>query len=367
MMNLTNGPILRIFLKEVTMVKKVLCILLALAMAFSLAACGNTAAPAGSTQESQPADGSATQAKDLSEIRIALIVQQSDPWYDDMELGVKQFAQDTGVDAFVLTPESSDPALQNALMEELIAQNVDVICVNPNDPMSLTSSIQKARDAGIPVITHESPDIADQVDLDLEAFQDEMFGQLFAESLATAMDGKGQYCGFVASLTMTSHMNWYNAAIEYIEENYPEMELISEEPFVDENDFQVAYDKTLELLKSYPDLKGVFDCSIHGAGISQALIDKGLDGEIKVVSLAQPSMSAEYLKNGSMQYGQGWRPYNTGYALMSAGLKLAQGETIENGTDLGIEGYESLTLQGHLAFGDAAIEFTADNVDDYDY
>ena len=349
------------------MVKKILCILLAITMAFSLAACGNTAAPAGSTQESQPTDNSAAQTKDLSEIRIALIVQQSDPWYDDMELGVKQFAQDTGVDAFVLTPESSDPALQNALMEELIAQNVDVICVNPNDPMSLTSSIQKARDADIPVITHESPNIADQVDLDLEAFQDEIFGQLYAESLATAMGGEGQYCGFVASLTMTSHMNWYNAAIEHIKENYPEMELISEEPFVDENDFQVAYDKTLELLKSYPDLKGVFDCSIHGAGICQALIDKGLDGEIKVVSLAQPSMSAEYLENGSMQYGQGWRPYNTGYALMSAGLKLAQGETIETGTDLGIEGYESLTLQGHLAFGDAAIEFTADNVADYDY
>ena len=349
------------------MVKKILCILLAITMAFSLAACGNTAASAGSTQESQPTDNSAAQTKDLSEIRIALIVQQSDPWYDDMELGVKQFAQDTGVDAFVLTPESSDPALQNALMEELIAQNVDVICVNPNDPMSLTSSIQKARDAGIPVITHESPNIADQVDLDLEAFQDEIFGQLYAESLATAMGGEGQYCGFVASLTMTSHMNWYNAAIEHIKENYPEMELISEEPFVDENDFQVAYDKTLELLKSYPDLKGVFDCSIHGAGICQALIDKGLDGEIKVVSLAQPSMSAEYLENGSMQYGQGWRPYNTGYALMSAGLKLAQGETIETGTDLGIEGYESLTLQGHLAFGDAAIEFTADNVADYDY
>lgn len=354
------------------MLKRWICALLALVMIFGLTACGNPATPAPTdastpVNEGTPTEGAEPGEKELKDIRIALIVQQSDPWYDDMELGVKQFAADTGVDAFVLTPESSDPALQNALVEELTAQRIDVICVNPNDPMSLTSSIQKARDAGIPVITHESPDIADQVDLDLEAFQDEVFGQLYGESLAKAMDGKGQYGGFVASLTMTSHMNWYKAAIEHIEENYPEMELISEEPFVDENDFQVAYDKTLELLKSYPDLKGVFDCSIHGAGICQALIDKGMSGKIKVVSLAQPSMSAEYLKNGSMQYGQGWRPYDTGYALMVAGLKLAQGETIENGTDLGIKGYDSLTLLGRLAFGDAAIEFTSENVDDYDY
>lgn len=365
------------------MLKKLLCALLVFVMVFGLMACGNAAGQTSNeddtnnsnseteteveTEAPVSADNTEADVKNPSEISIALIVQQSDPWYDDMELGVKQFKEDTGVDAFVLTPESSDPALQNALMEELIAQKVDVICVNPNDPMSLTSSIQKARDAGIPVITHESPDIADQVDLDLEAFQDEVFGQLLGESLAKAMDGKGQYAGFVASLTMTTHREWYKAATEYIAANYPEMELISEEAFVEENDFQVAYDKTLELLKSYPDLKGVFDCSIHGAGICQALIDKGQDGDIKVVSLAQPSMSAEYLKNGSMQFGQGWRPYDTGYALMAAGLILAQGGTIENGTDLGIQGYNSLTLQGHLAFGDATIQFTADNIDDYDF
>lgn len=355
------------------MLKKIVCALMVSTLVLGIAACGNSAQTVSepetstSAEEKTPAEESNSENKDLSEIRIALIVQQSDPWYDDMELGVKQFAEDTGVDAFVLTPESSDPALQNALMEELIAQKIDVICVNPNDPASLTSSIKKARDAGIPVITHESPDIAEQVDLDLEAFQDEVFGQQLGENLAAAMNGEGQYCGMVASLAMTTHANWYKAATEYISENYPNMELISKEAIVEENDFQVAYDKTLELLKTYPDLKGIFDCSIHGAGVSQALIDKGLDGEIKVVSLAQPSMSAEYIKNGSMQSGQGWRPYNTGYALMAAGLKLAQGETIEDGTDLGIEGYTNLTLQGHLAFGDATLQFTAENIDDYDF
>ena len=284
-----------------------------------------------------------------------------------MELGVKQFAEDTGVDAFVLTPESSDPALQTALMDELIAQEVDVICVNPNDPMSLTSSIERAHAAGIPVITHESPDIADQVEYDIEAFQDEVFGRKMGELLAQAMGGEGQYCGFVAALTMTTHMDWYKAATEYIAENYPDMELISEEPFVDGNDFQTAYDKSVELLKTYPDLKGIFDCSIHGAGICQVLLDKGLEGKIKVVSLAQPSMSAEYIENGSMQYGIGWRPYDTGYALMTAGMLLVEGKSIENGTDLGITGYDNMTVIDHLAFGDASIEFTQDNIADYDF
>lgn len=328
--------------------KKLFSIMLVLVMALGVFSCASA--------EKAPED-----------IRIALIVQQSDPWYDDMELGVKQFAEDTGVDAFVLTPESSDPALQAALMDELIAQEVDVICVNPNDPMSLISSIEKAHAAGIPVITHESPDIADLVDFDLEAFRDEVFGAQLGEALAQAMGGEGKYAGFVALLTMTTHMNWFTAATEYIAANYPNMELVSAEPFVEKNDFQTAYDKTTELLKTYPDIKGVFDCSIHGAAISQVLIDKGMAGDVKVVSLAMPSMSAEYIQNGSMQFGLCWRPYDTGYALMAAGLILAQGGTLETGTNLGINGYENLTVEGHMAYGDAAILFTADNVGDYNF
>ena len=35
-----------------------------------------------------------------------------------------------------------------------------------------------------------------------------------------------------------------------------------------------AYAKTVEILKAYPEIKGFFDCSVHGSAISQALKDK---------------------------------------------------------------------------------------------
>ena len=68
-------------------------------------------------------------------------------------------------------------------MEDLIAQGVDAICVVPNDPEALVPTIEKAQDAGIVVVSHEAPGIAETVDLDVEAFVNKTFGELFGENL----------------------------------------------------------------------------------------------------------------------------------------------------------------------------------------
>lgn len=308
----------------------------------------------------------AAEAKDISEYKVAMIVKQSDPWFDDMELGVNQLKEDTGLNAYVLTPESGDPALQIAIMEDLISQGVDAICIVPNDPQALIPTIQKAREAGITVVTHEAPGIADSVDLDVEAFVNADFGALMGEAIGKATGGQGEYAGFVGGLTMDTHMAWYGAAIQYLAENYPEMKNVSEEPYEDGNSIEGAYDKTVELLKAYPNLTAIFDCSAHGGGISQAIKDKGRE-DIKVISLALPSMSATYIKDGSMVHGQAWRPADAGYATCYAAYLLASGQGVATGADLKITGYESVNVEGNIAYGNAPLVFTAENVDDYNF
>lgn len=310
--------------------------------------------------------GAVAEEKNISEYTVVMIVKQSDPWFDDMETGITQLAKDTGLNCYVLTPESGDPALQIAIMEDLISQQVDAICCVPNDPQALIPTIQKAREAGIVVVTHEAPGIADSVDLDVEAFVNEDFGRLMGEAIVNATDGKGEYAGFVGGLTMDTHMAWYNAAVAYVAENAPEMVNVAAEPYEDGNSIEGAYDKTVELLKAYPNLTAIFDCSAHGGGISQAIKDKGRE-DIKVVSLAIPSMSATYIKDGSMAHGQAWRPADAGYATCYAAYLLASGAGVETGTDLLIEGYNEVTVNGNIAYGYAPLVFTAENIDNYNF
>jgi simple sugar transport system substrate-binding protein len=297
---------------------------------------------------------------------IVMIVKQSDPWFDDMTRGIEQLKKDTGLNIYVQTPATGDPALQISIMENLISQNVDAICIVPNDPKALIPTIQKARKAGIKVVTHEAPDIAQYVDLDVEAFKGREFGKMFADALGKACNGKGSYAGFVGGLTMTTHMEWYKAAVAELAEKYPEMKNISNEPYEDENSIDQAYSKTVEILKAYPKIKGFFDCSAHGCGISQALKDKGRT-DIKVVSLALPSMSANYIKDGSMAHGQAWRPADAGYATAYAASILIKGEKIVTGTDLKAKGYNKVTVENNIAYGFAPLIFTPENVDAYKF
>ena len=297
---------------------------------------------------------------------IIMIVKQSDPWFDDMTLGISQLKEDSGANVYVQTPVSGDPSQQIAIMENLISQKVDAICVVPNDPKSLIPTIKKARDAGIKVVTHEAPDIAEYVDLDVEAFKSEDFGKLYGQFLGEAIGGEGQYAGFVGGLTMTTHMAWYEAAVGEIKAKFPKMEVISDEPYEDKNSLDQAYAKTVEILKAYPKIKGFFDCSVHGSAISQALKDKKRT-DVKVVSLALPSTSANYLKDGSMYKGLAWRPADAGYTTAYAALKLVKGEKVETDSNLKAKGYEKITVENNIAFGFAPLVFTAENIGDYQF
>jgi simple sugar transport system substrate-binding protein len=355
------------------MKKKILALVLSLSMAATLlVGCGNSSASEedntalGTTQENETEDND-NKGADPADYKVVMIVKQSDSWFDDMATGIEQLKKDTGLNVSVQVPETGDAASQISIMEDLIAQDVDAICVVPNDPSALVPTIEKAREAGIVVVTHEAPGIADSVDLDVEAFVNETFGELFAEKLATAMGGKGKYAGFVGGLTMETHMAWYQAAVSYLEENYPDMENVAEEPYEDGNSVEGAHDKALEVLKAYPDIAGFFDCSAQGGGICEALQENDLEGTVKVVSLALPSMSSTYLKDGSMANGLCWRPADAGYAACYAAYLIASGQGVENGTDLKATGYENIELNEKVAYGNAPLEFTADNIDDYNF
>lgn len=304
---------------------------------------------------------------DPSDYNIVMIVKQNDSWFEDMAMGINQLKRDTGLNVSVQVPVRGDADSQITLMEELIAWGADAICIVPNDSTALIPTIKKARDAGIVVVTHEAPGIAENVDLDVEAFDNEEFGCLFGESLARAMGGTGEYAGLVGGLGMDTHMAWYTSAVSYITENYPEMTCVTQEPLEDGNSAKGAHDRTLEILEEYPDVKGIFDCSLHGGGICDALQEQGKAKDVKVVSLALPSASASYLKNGSMQHGWAWRPADAGYATCYAAYLLVSGQGIETGTDLKIAGYENIKIEGNIAYGNAPLEFLGDNIDDYNF
>ncbi|WP_299391450.1 substrate-binding domain-containing protein [Pelagibius sp.] len=255
------------------------------------------------------------------------------PWFNAMEVGIKQRAEELGMDAFMIGPTSADPALQVRAIEDLIAQGVDAIGVVPNDAEVLEPVLAKARAQGIKVITHESPD-QQNVDWNFELASANGFGEAHADLLAEKMGGAGDYAVFVGSLTVPLHNAWADAAIAHIKANYPDMNLIGERHGVAES-ADDSRKTALDLISANPDLKGFLAFGSQGPiGAGRAIEERRKVGDIHVLGPFSPGQGQKLIKSDAISGGFMWNPMEAGRVFVTMADLLVKGEEITAGMEI---------------------------------
>lgn len=307
-------------------------------------------------------------AEEEKTYRIANLVKQlGTAWYQRQQLGLDQMNEEyDNVDCFMVGPETADASEQVKLMEDLIAQGVDAITVVPVSVETLEPVCEKAREAGIVVISHEAAGM-ENVDYDVEAFDNASYGAHMMDLLAEAMGEEGEYATTVGFLTSKSHCEWMDAAVARQEEAYPNMTLVADK--IEENDdAQTGHDKFQELIKTYPDLKGILVSSMSGTqGVGLAIDEMGLNGEVAAIGTCIVSVSGDYLESGALTATTFWDPAGAGYALNKVALMALEGQEITEGTDLGYAGYTAITMEDNVIYGDDVEEAVAETVDEYPF
>ena len=290
-------------------------------------------------------------------------------WFERMRSGVKKFGDETGNKCFLLGPPQADAALQVQIIEDVIAQGVDAICVVPFSVEAIEPVLRKARSRGIVVVSHEA---SNQVNTDaiIEAFDNFAYGAHLMDHLARHMNEQGQYAVFVGSLTSKSHNEWIDGAIARQKEKYPKMELVTER--IEEYDNQnTAYEKTKELIKAYPELRGIQgSASTTAAGAGLAVEEKGLQNKVAVIGTGLVSQCRQYLASGSTKLISLWDPADAGYVMNKIAVMLLEGKKPANGTDLGVPGYTRLRQdpeKPNLFYGSAWVDVTKENMDAYNF
>lgn len=293
-------------------------------------------------------------------------------WFKRFETGVLQFGEDYKVKAFMEGPSQVDSAAQVAIIEDLIAQDVDAIINVPYGVPENEPAQKKAMEAGIIVIGHEAATAKEgTLHYDVEAFDNCAYGEEMVKELAARMGESGKYIQFVGSLTNASHNEWQDCAKAYAEKNFPNMEFIAK--YESKEDQEVAYNTMKDVLKTYPDIKGVLGSAagdVVGAG--RAIEEAGLQDSIAVVGTSITSYAGELLKTGAVDLAMAWDPATAGYAANVVAYKLIKGEEIVDGMDLGVPGYEKIKLvigvNGvPVIYGAAWIKIDANNMDEYDF
>lgn len=313
----------------------------------------------------QPAQQPPAQQQPAKPYEIAIVVKIGGiPWFNRLEEGVKQAAQELGVNAYMVGPAQADPAQQVKMVEDLIAKGVNAIGVVPNDAKSLEPVFAKAKEKGIVILTHESPDQVGH-DYDLELIDNVKFGQHHWDKLVEFMGDSGEFAIYVGSLTVPLHNLWADEGLKYAKEKYPNLTLVTERIPCAE-DQELSRQKMLELIKAYPNLKGLVGFgSLGPPGAAQALQEKGLCDKIAVVGTVIPSHAAPYLKNGCLKHGILWDPKDAGYGMVWLAKYMLDGNQVKAGLE--IPGLGPAELDGKVLKFDAMIDITKDNVDSFGF
>lgn len=255
------------------------------------------------------------------------------PWFNAMEVGIQNQAEELGWDAWMVGPTSADPALQVRAVEDLIAQGVDAIGVVPNDAEVLEPVLARAREQGILVITHESP-AQENVDWNFELASADGFGEAHAALLAERMDGEGEYAVFVGSLTVPLHNAWADAAIAYLAENHPGMTLVADRFGVAES-VDDSRSTALDLIQAHPDLEGFLAFGSQGPiGAGRAIDELRRGGEIHVLGPFSPGQGRRLVHDGVLTGGFMWNPMQAGEVFVTMADTLHSGTEIASGMEI---------------------------------
>src|SRR5437879_325025 len=158
---------------------------------FSFAACG------GRSGSSEPAQRS-------TRLRFAVIPKSLDlPVFNYAKIGAERQAAKLGnVDVLWRGPENADQLRQKEILESFITQRVDGIAISCLNGDFLTDTIDRAIDAGIPVVTWDA-DAPKSKRLAFYGVDDLAAGRILAEQAVTLLGGKGK----VAIITSIGAVN----------------------------------------------------------------------------------------------------------------------------------------------------------------
>ncbi|MCW8164109.1 autoinducer 2 ABC transporter substrate-binding protein [Verminephrobacter aporrectodeae subsp. tuberculatae] len=255
------------------------------------------------------------------------------PWFNAMEQGIRKAGSELGVQAGMIGPTEADAAQQVRAVEDLIARKSKVIAVVPNDAKALEPVFKRARDAGIKIITHESPE-QKGADWNIELTTVAGFGERHMESLAKAMAGQGKYAVFVGSLTVPLHNAWADAAIAHQKKNFPKMQLVADRFGVAEN-LDESHRTAQDLMRAHPDLKGFLAFGSQGPiGAGRAVLEAGKTDKVAVVGPFSPGQGAKLVKAGAIREGFIWNPSLAGEVIVRVGKLLMDGQEPSNGMEI---------------------------------
>lgn len=195
---------------------------------------------------------------------------------------------------------------QSEYINKAVLDKADGIILSPINADCVRRAIDRAADAGIPVITTDS-DIDGSRRTCCVSIDSAKASRIAGRLLGQFLNGQGKIA-IISSAIETENNNYYvrmreQGFTDFIRREYPEIEIVScIESFEDP---QITYRKTTELLKEQPELRGLYITCGGVAQVGRALIESGRADSIRVLCYEDYPEIVELIRQGVVDWTLG--------------------------------------------------------------
>ncbi len=299
--------------------KRFILLLLQIILVLSLStACSGTKLPNESQKEKN------------EQLRIGYITMDlSSPYFSLVIDGMNEKAKELGVNLSVHDGKS-DVQPQIDIMDTLITQQIDVIILSANDAQGLKSSIDKARENGIKVVTanlEPETEVDAHVSL-IEYNYGLMGGEIAGKWIKENLNGEPEVA-ILGNFKLPAVLKRFEGLKDGILKHAPNVKIVAEQ---EGSSREVGMKATESILQANPNLQVVVATADDGAlGAYEALIAAGKTGDdICVVGLDAVDEAIEKIKNGTIYRGTvDIQPFESGKLILETATKVFKDGQIE--------------------------------------
>lgn len=259
------------------------------------------------------------------QLTFALVPKLLDnPVFNYARLGAEKKARQLGnIKILWRAPQEADAARQVEIIESLVSLKVDGIAVSCNEPNALKFAIDKAVQAGIPVITFDS-DSPDSLRATYYGIDDAKCGGILGRELARVTGGKGQVAmmtGMRGAYNLQQRMEGVHQALG----SFPDIKIV--QIVACDDDIAKAVTLIETTRRARPDLAGwifVGGWPLFARGALDGLNPK----RVKVVSWDALPPQWGYLESGQVEVLLAQRVFHWGAESVDLLKRAAAGEKL---------------------------------------
>ena len=295
------------------------------------------------------------------------------PYFDDAWSGAKAAGNELGLSIGYYGPASNDTPGQIAIIDDLITKGIKALIVTCMDSEAVVPTLEKARAAGIIVITWDL-DVSDPAGRDYFAnlCSNEEMGEFMVDCMYNAhLDTLGdsyEWAIITSSLTSEQMVARANYMVEYAQEKYPGLKFVGLES--GESDALKNYNAAVSLMQANPDLKVIMSNASDALGpIAEAIAAEGRIGEVYGTGMTTPNLAKPGFESGAIiGGGMLWSPAKWGRFAVTLANEVLNGKTFPFGEPFEIPGFPDAIQFAEDEFRYNELqEYTKENINDFDF